>query len=64
MDDYSSFILSWKLKKDMSVNSLIEVLQQALYLTGMTDVTVEDRTNIISDNGADYVSRNYGNTCV
>jgi len=57
MDDYTRFILAWKLQKDMSANSLIEVVQKAVDATGMTDVPVEDRTKLLSDNGAGYVSR-------
>ncbi len=57
MDDYSRFILAWKLQKDMSANSLIEVVQEAVDATGMTDVPVEDRTKLLSDNGPGYVSR-------
>jgi putative transposase len=57
MDDYSRFILAWKLQKDMSANSLIEVIQEAVDATGMTDVPVEDRTKLLSDNGAGYVSK-------
>jgi len=30
MDDYSRFILAWKLQKDMSADSLIEVIQKAV----------------------------------
>lgn len=59
MDDYSRFILSWKLQKDMSANSLIEVIQEAVDATGMTEVPVEDRTRLLSDNGAGYVSRSF-----
>jgi putative transposase len=57
MDDYSRFILAWKMQKDMAANSLIEVVQEAVDATGMTDVPVEDRTKLLSDNGAGYVSR-------
>jgi transposase InsO family protein len=57
MDDYSRFILAWKLQKDMSANSLIEVIQKAVDATGMTDVPVEDRTRLLSDNGAGYICR-------
>jgi putative transposase len=57
MDDYSRFILAWKLQKDMSAHSLIEVVQEAVDATGMTEVPVEDRTRLLSDNGAGYVSR-------
>ncbi len=57
MDDYSRFILAWKLQKDMSASSLIEVIQEAVDATGMIDVPVEDRTKLLSDNGSGYVSR-------
>lgn len=57
MDDYSRFILAWKLQKDMSANSLIEVIQEAVDATGMTEVPVENRTKLLSDNGSGYVSR-------
>ena len=57
MDDYSRFILAWKLQKDMSASSLIDVVQDAVDATGMTDVPLKDRTRLLSDNGAGYVSR-------
>jgi len=57
MDDYSRFILAWRLQRDMSADSLIEVIQEAIDATGMTDVPVEDRTRLLSDNGSGYVSR-------
>jgi putative transposase len=59
MDDYTRFILAWKLQKDMSANSLIEVVQEAVDATGMTDVPVEDRTRLLSDNGAGYISKTF-----
>ena len=59
MDDYSRFILGWKLQKDMSANSLIEVVQEAVDATGMTDVPVDDRTKLLSDNGSGYISRSF-----
>jgi putative transposase len=61
MDDYSRFILAWKLQKDMSANSLIEVVQEAVDATGMTDVPIEDRTRLLSDNGAGYISKAFRN---
>lgn len=57
MDDYSRYILGWKLQKDMSAGSLIEVVQKAVDATGMTDVPIEDRTRLLSDNGSGYISR-------
>jgi len=41
----------------MSADSLIEVVQKAVDATGMTEVPVEDRTRLLSDNGAGYVCR-------
>jgi transposase InsO family protein len=60
MDDYSRFILAWELKSDMAADSLIDVIQKAVDITGMTDIPVEDRTVLLSDNGAGYLSRRFG----
>ena len=38
MDDYSRFILAHKLQRDMTTDSLIEVVQEAVDKTGMTEV--------------------------
>ena len=59
MDDFSRFILSWDLKIDMTGGSLEDVMQQAVDLTGMTDVPWEDRTVLLSDNGAGYISQQF-----
>jgi transposase InsO family protein len=60
MDDFSRFILSWKLKLDMTSESFIDVIQDAVDLTGMTEVSLDDRTRLLSDNGPGYVSRAFG----
>ena len=57
MDDYSRSILAWKLQLDMTSDSLIQVVQLAIDVTGMTEVPLEDRTRLLSDNGSGYVSR-------
>lgn len=59
MDDFSRFILSWDLKTDMTGRSLEDVVQQAVDFTGMTDVPMEDRTVLLSDNGAGYISQQF-----
>jgi len=38
MDDFSRYILAWELKNDMTADSLIEVVQQAIDTTGMSEV--------------------------
>jgi len=59
MDDYSRFILAWKLQRDMTAYSLIEVVQDAIDATHMTEVPVEDRTKLLSDNGSGYLARTF-----
>jgi putative transposase len=59
IDDYSRFILAWELKSDMAAGSLIDVVQEAVDITGMTDVPVEDRTVLLSDNGPGYLSQQF-----
>ena len=59
MDDFSRFILAWDLKVDMAGASLEDVVQQAVDFTGMTDVPLEDRTVLLSDNGAGYISQQF-----
>ncbi len=55
--DYSRFILAWRLQADMTAASLIEVVQEAVERTGMTEVPLRDRTALLSDNGPGYLSR-------
>lgn len=57
LDDYSRFILAWRLQLDMTAGSLIEVVQDAVEKTGMTEVPLSDRTSLLSDNGPGYLSR-------
>ena len=57
MDDYSRFILAHRLQRDMTSDSLIEVVQDAVDRTGMDQVPITDRTRLLSDNGPGYVSR-------
>ena len=57
MDGYSRSILAWKLQLDMTSDSLIQVVQLVIYATGMTEVPLEDRTRLLSDDGPGYVSR-------
>jgi putative transposase len=59
MDDFSRFILGWDLKTDMTGGSLEDVVQLAVDVTRMTNVSVEDRTVLLSDNGAGYISSQF-----
>ncbi len=44
-----------KLQRDMTSDSFIEVVQDAVDKTGMTEIPVQDRTRLLSDNGSGYV---------
>ena len=44
----------------MTASSLIDVVQRAIDATGMSQVPVKDRTSLLSDNGAGYVPRTFG----
>ena len=57
MDGYSRFILAHRLQRDMTSDSFIEVVQEAVDRTGMDQVPITDRTRLLSDNGPGYVSR-------
>ncbi len=57
MDDYSRFILAHRLQRDMTSESFIEVVQEAVDRTGMDRVPITDRTRLLSDNGPGYISR-------
>ena len=59
MDDYSRFILAHRLQRDMTSDSFIEVVQDAVDRTGMDQVPITDRTRLLSDNGPGYVSRTF-----
>jgi transposase len=59
MDDFSRFILSWDLKTDMTGGSIEDVVQKAVDFTVMSGVPVEDRTVLLSDNGAGYISQQF-----
>ena len=57
MDDYSRSILAHRLQRDMTSDSFIEVVQEAVDTTSMDQVPVTDRTRLLSDNCPGYASR-------
>lgn len=57
MDDYSRYILSWKLFSTMSADDVKETLDMAVTSTGVMKVHVRHRPRLLSDNGPCYLSR-------
>ena len=62
LDDYSRYIISWKLFSTMTTDDVKEVLDMALISTGTDKVKVSVKPRLLTDNGPCYVSedlRNY-----
>lgn len=56
LDDYSRYIIAWKLATGMAATDVQDTLDLALAKTGVTQVKVEHRPRLLSDNGPAYVS--------
>jgi putative transposase len=56
MDDYSRYIIAWKLYSSMTATDVTDLLDMAVAKTGIETVTVRHRPRLLSDNGAAYVS--------
>lgn len=57
MDDYSRYILAWKLSARMTAHDVIETLDMARDLTGIDRVRVHHKPRLLSDNGPCYLSK-------
>jgi putative transposase len=56
LDDYSRYIIAWKLTPTMGATDVTETLDEAIAITGVDQVTVRHRPRLLSDNGPAYVS--------
>ena len=56
LDDYSRYILAWKLCDGMAAKDVSDTLSLALKNSGLESVTVRHRPRLLSDNGPSYVS--------
>lgn len=57
LDDFSRYILAWKLTPTMSATNVQDTLLMALASTGLDHVLVQHRPRLLSDNGSCYVSQ-------
>jgi transposase InsO family protein len=57
LDDYSRYIISWKLSETMSADDVKDTLDMALEKTGVDQVKVQHRPRLLSDNGSAYISK-------
>lgn len=56
LDDYSRYIIAWKLFTTMTSTDVTDLLDEAVHQTGIEQVAVRHRPRLLSDNGSAYVS--------
>jgi len=56
LDDFSRYIIAWKLSPTMAATDVQETLLIALASTGLDQALVQHRPRLLSDNGSCYVS--------
>jgi len=56
LDDYSRFIISWRLTTTMAASDVTATLQDALSATGLSQARVRHKPRLLSDNGPCYIS--------
>ena len=56
IDDYSRYIISWKLCTNMRTQDVTDTLDLALQTSGCDQVHVVHKPRLLSDNGSSYVS--------
>jgi transposase InsO family protein len=56
LDDFSRFIVAWKLCATMRADDVTATLDLALAAAGLDQITVAHRPRLLSDNGSSYIS--------
>jgi RNA-directed DNA polymerase len=56
LDDFSRYIVTWRLSPTMCASDVTATLDQALAASGLDCVTVMHRPRLLSDNGSSYVA--------
>lgn len=56
LDDFSRYIIAWKLSSTMGATDVTQTLDEAIALTGVDQVPVKHRPRLLSDNGSAYLS--------
>ena len=57
LDDYSRYIISWRLTTTMAASDVTDTLEDALEATGLTEARVHHKPRLLSDNGPCYISK-------
>jgi len=56
LDDYSRYIIAWKLCTTMKADDVTDTLELALRASGCDQAKVKHKPRLLSDNGASYIS--------
>ena len=56
LDDYSRYIIAWKLCTTMRADDVTETLELALVASGCDSAKVVHKPRLLSDNGSSYIS--------
>ncbi|WP_420875278.1 IS3 family transposase [Paremcibacter congregatus] len=56
LDDFSRYVIAWKLCTTMKTTDVTETLERALKASGCDQVNVVHKPRLLSDNGASYIS--------
>ena len=56
LDDYSRYIIAWKLCTTMKAKDVTDTLQLALQASGCDQASMTNRPRLLSDNGASYIA--------
>lgn len=56
LDDYSRYVIAWKLCTTMKASDVTDTLELALQVSGCDQVNVWHRPRLLSDNGASYIA--------
>ncbi len=56
LDDYSRYIVAWKLCTNMKAGDVTDTLELALAASGCDSATVRHKPRLLSDNGSSYIS--------
>lgn len=57
LDDYSRYILAWRLSPTMAATDVEETLNQAIVKTDLTQIQVCHRPRLLSDNGPSFLAK-------
>jgi len=56
LDDFSRYIIAWKLCTTMKASDVTETLELALKASGLSHAKVRHRPRLLSDNGSSYIA--------